>query len=81
MNAAFWITQTVEEFGRMLGFEELAFDDRGVLQLDIEDRGVGIEVALIARREGVFEAAQPADAQLLAMLGYQHFLEQVAPGA
>lgn len=40
MNAATWVEQTIEEFGQMLGFDELVFDERGVIQLDIEDRGV-----------------------------------------
>jgi type III secretion system chaperone SycN len=44
VTAAFWIIQAVEEFGRMLGFDELAFDERGVLQLDIENHGLlGLE--------------------------------------
>lgn len=40
MNVAFWVAQTIEEFGRMLGFDDLTFDEQGVLQLDIEDSGV-----------------------------------------
>lgn len=46
MAVAIWISQTIDEFGRTLGFEELALDHKGVLQLEIEDHGVlGLEHA------------------------------------
>ena len=45
MTTADWISETIDEFGRALGFPALAVDDRGVIQVDIEERGrLGIEV-------------------------------------
>ena len=44
MSGAFWVTQTLNDFGRSLGFEELAFDERGMLHLGFEDLGtLGME--------------------------------------
>lgn len=50
MQAPFWVTQTVEEFGKALGIEELAFGEKGVLQLEVEDLGT---LTLELREEAV----------------------------
>ena len=45
MTTAEWISETIDQFGRALGFPALSVDERGVIQLDIEERGrLGIEV-------------------------------------
>ncbi len=39
-----WIDDTIEEFGRTLGMDDLAFDERGLIQLDFETTGTfGLE--------------------------------------
>lgn len=46
MAATIWITQTLNEFGQALGFDELTLDERGTVQLDFEKMGVlGLECA------------------------------------
>ena len=40
MTATIWVTQTLHEFGRMLGIDELAFDEQGTVQLAFEQLGV-----------------------------------------
>lgn len=40
MTATIWMAQTLNEFGQTLGFDELAFDDRGIVQLSFEHLGI-----------------------------------------
>jgi len=52
-----WIDDTVQEFGHTLGMDELAFDERGLVQLNFETMGaLGMErepdgVLVYLRRE------------------------------
>ncbi|MEW4486706.1 CesT family type III secretion system chaperone [Thalassoglobus sp. JC818] len=44
MAAAFWVSQTMSDFGRSLGFDDLTFDERGMLHLAFDELGtLGLE--------------------------------------
>lgn len=44
MITPIWVSQTISDFGRMLGFDELCLNDSGALQIAIENLGVlGLE--------------------------------------